>query len=192
MKVIKENLLLSMGILLPFLLMLIFMISATLTKSTLPPPQHSFLFTTTAYDRISQDPGIYFVVKNNQLTAQISKQPEGPDAMRIPTENQRLYFYDAGTQTTDQISAEIDNDIVKLARFKNATLDTKTTAPDGYEFTNLRYRNTGLIGDIFGVNRYNNNEYYLVKQNAVYPVKLPYSDNRYHDVRFLGWVNTGE
>ncbi len=194
MNFIKDNLLLSMGILLPFLLIAIFAFSSYVSKVGQPAPQYDFLFTLSKYENDVRS--IYYSVYDGRLKAEAEDLNADEDKKEKRTRFQHLFHYDAETQNVSEIGALITGeatDSVKLEKFQNAKLDTKTAAPDGYRFEYLRgYNDSGLLGLMFGSGyRYNRN-YFLVKDNAHHEIVMPERGYRHYDVQFLGWIKNDE
>lgn len=186
---IKENFVLVVGLTLPVLLVIAFLIANALHGSMGPPPQYEMLFETTRYDGSPQPYSVDFSVKKNVLEARIWKH-------NVPTANirKKLMVYDGKTQSVRELTYDMPNldttgpTEVVLNEFKNIKVDSSTKAPDGYEFDRGGYNgNGGIVTDIFG-GGYGSYTARVTKDGSSY--KIPDNGNRYYsyDIEFLGWI----
>lgn len=90
-KLLRDNVVLIIGISLPVMLVIVFMLASTLPKLFVANPQYDFLFSDSQYNKVQ------FVVINQKIHFQIF--PE-----RHNTENQRLYCYVAATGKVQEIA----------------------------------------------------------------------------------------
>jgi hypothetical protein len=63
-----------------------------------------------------------------------------------------------------------------------------TIAPDGYELKTRTTGGAGLVGDLFGMGRYDRNVS-LVNRGRVITLALPATYEYYPPVYAVGWVN---
>lgn len=189
MKFIKENLLLSMGIFLPVLLMAVFYISQLASYTREAPPIPDFLFTVGEY----APDNTHFVrynITGQRLTATVRTTDEDPQP---PRRHQRLYRYDADTGEVKDISPILEQREdgsfqISLGALENLEINTAPVSENGYTFTTKGYRNSGLVSDIFGGSRNYNRSYVLKHDTIRYDVPLPAPHTGSYPVKFLGWI----
>ncbi|MGM0422084.1 MAG: hypothetical protein ACQEQL_03190 [Pseudomonadota bacterium] len=188
MKFIKENLLLSMGILLPVLLMAIFSLSMLATQDRQAELKYDFLFTLGKYTHDGQSHVNYDII-NNRLKAEVKT----PDDDSTRTIQHRLYRYHAGSGkvediTPDIIETEEGELTVSLDEgLKDLELDTSPTSPDDHVFAPRRHRSHGLVGGLFTGRNYDRN-YVIRHESHNYDIELPAEQRWTYPVSFLGWV----
>lgn len=193
---VKNNLVLIIGLVLPILLMIGFMVVSTLPASG-EPPKYSLLFSTSDYRHNQSLPiAVNLVVKEGALVAQYSKIPAGNNA--YANYWRKLYLFDAQTQRVrelefglpeqaDQISG-MREDPVKATLGMKISTDLKS--PDGYELSDRHYRHGGLFNELFfgwgsGTNS-------TMISNGSRSIKLTPDDGRTYiysgQAQFIGWV----
>jgi hypothetical protein len=187
MKFIKQNLLLSMGILLPVLLMGIFYLSMVMTTTPDSELKYDFLFTLGKYSYNAPNYISYEVI-NNKLTAEVKTSEENAPR-RI---QHRLYRYHAASGKVEDVTPDIHETsegklTVALEGLKDIELDTAPASPDGHVFAPRRHRSHGLVGDIFSTRGYDRG-YVIRHESHNYDVELPAEQRWTYPVEFLGWV----
>lgn len=188
-KLIKENLVLVIGLSLPILLIVIFFLATVVPKSLGTPPQYELLFTTLKYEYENSHAYLVdFKVVNNQLVAKVKKNYDKNRSYNA----KNLMAYNAKTNTVREISidlakaAETGNDVI-LEETKDLKIDASVVSPDGYQLEGSNYGNNGLVGGLFGGG--NRNSGYRIKKGAVaYKVQTTQPDYYYSDFKFVGWI----
>jgi hypothetical protein len=190
----KDNFALILGLALPVVLMIGFMIVASLPQKIGEPPKYDMLFWTQDYRYNQAVPvNVNLVVKDGLLRAQYTKPNENQTSGMWP----KLYLFDAKTQTVRELSfgypdnletiAPMREDVVEAT--KNMQLDTAQKSPDGFELTNENYRHYGLVNELFGGWR---NDYTMKLRNGMTTVRLTTGDGTYPfysgSVNFIAWV----
>ena len=193
---IKDNFVLCVGLVLPLVLMISFMIFATMPQQLADPPQYDLVFSTTDYSasRANLPVSVNFVVRDGQLQAQyVAYNPPGS----YGNSWRKLYIYTANTQKVRQLTFGYPEDMDKItgtreelvAATQGLTLDTTLEAPDGYQLSYEGYSRSGLFNDLFWGGGYSN-EPRLRKGSS--SVRLALDDSNTHfyygDVQFIGWV----
>lgn len=190
---IKQNFVLVVGLTLPVLLMLAFMLSTMIPQTLADPPKHDLLFSINDYRSGSGYPFyINLHVKEGKLYADF--QPT-KDAY-LNTNWKKLYLFDAKTQKVKQIdipppeniTTDMKGQKVLLEATKDLKLDKNITAPDGYEFSYGRHSRSGLVNELFwGGGRYDG----IRLRKGSSSLKLPPHDGTdyyYYGAEFIGWV----
>lgn len=150
----KDNFVLIVGLALPVLLMIGFMVASTLPQSG-EPPKYDLVFSTNDYRNNQQTPvAVNLVVKNGVLTAQYTRRK---DQENYGTYWPTIYLFDAKTQNVRKLEFGIPNDADKIVGTKDepveATkgmkLSTEMKSPDGYQLSDNYYRHGGLFNEVF-------------------------------------------
>lgn len=190
---IKKNFVLLMGLLMPALLVLGFLLSTMIPQQLSDPPKYDLLFWVQNYDYNNQQPlGVNLVVKDGTLFVQYVR-----GANNVGGYWKKLYRYEATTQKVKELPIAIPADpenIVALreepfAATSSLKIDTTLQSPDGYSLSYDGYSRSGLLNEVFW-NRGYSNEVRLKKG----PSSLALIDERttqpfyYGNVQFIGWV----
>ncbi len=151
----KDNFVMIVGLALPVVLMVGFMLASSLPPSG-DPPKYDVIFSSPDYSSSGKPVTVTLVVKDGTLKAQYTKVP---NPQTYPN-NQwvKLYQFDAKTQTVRALGFGLPDEVDSITgtredtvdATKNLKLDTSLKAPDGFELTNEYYRHGGLMGDLFG------------------------------------------
>lgn len=194
-KLIKENLVLVIGLSLPILLIVLFFLATVVPKSFGTPPQYELLFTTQKYEYEHSPVHLLdFKVVNNQLVAKVKKN----DDKNRNYNSKKLMAYNAKTASVREITIDLakaaeegdDKDVV-LDETKNLKIDASVVSPDGYQLESTNYGSSGLVGGLFGSG--NRNSGYRIKKGTTfytvaYKVETTQPDYYYSDFKFVGWV----
>ena len=187
-KLIKENLVLVIGLALPVLLIVLFFVATVIPKSMATPPQYEMLFTTTKYDYQNKPEYVIdFNVKNQQLMLNSKKN----DEKNYNNATKILMAYDGKTETVREIKIDAskltEGNEVLLEETKNLSIDTAVISPDGYTLEGPNYGGNGLVGGLFG-GGYRNTGYRLKKGGVGYKVPNMQPDYYYSQLQFIGWI----
>lgn len=190
---LKENFVLIVGLTLPALLMIGFMLS-TLLPNMATPPKHDLVFAMTDYSGSGKAWPFYINLYVKDGTLYANYQPTQNNYMN--TAWKKLYLFDAETQKVQELPLDMPpepTEDMKKQQFvveatKDMKLDTHLTAPDGYEFIQGGYSRSGLVNELFIGGGRNNG---IRIRKGASSIKLPPSDGRgyyYYGADFLGWV----
>jgi hypothetical protein len=195
-KFLKDNFVLVIGLTLPILLMIGFIVFSTLPRSLSNPPQHDLIFAMPDYSGASNNPpfNVKLIVKDGVLKAQITRVPPAPGGGYYGGSWKKLYRYQAGPQTVRALTFGIPQDVASIDQMredtvdatKDLTLDTTLRAPDGYELDYGSSGGRGLLTDIF----WSSSSYEPRLRKGRSSVRLRTGDGRtgFGSVEFIGWV----
>jgi len=193
----RENFVLIVGLALPVLLILGFMVATSLPQIVSDPPKYDLVFATVDYppNANSIPVSVRFVVKDHVLKAQYARTPVVPGA--YPYNGWRkLYVYQAKTQKVRELPFVYPPEMESITGMKEETveathdlrLDTTLQAPDGYELAYDSYSNSGLLNELFWSSY--TREPRLKKGSS--SVRLTVGDGRtslaYGNCEFIGWA----
>tara|TARA_R110002110_G_scaffold415609_1_gene651434 strand:+ start:35510 stop:36070 length:561 start_codon:yes stop_codon:yes gene_type:complete len=172
-----KNLFLALAIGLPLILVAILWFAVQLRQSQLAAPSYNFIYTIRSYATVSafqlsiENNGLYLLPKANRRTVSF---PE-------------VYIYDVNNNTSMSIDYQKPNlqseksKRIKIYEFKNASIRTSGTSPDGYRYQYYA-RSHGFI--FFHNNRQNKPE--LVKKGKRFELTIP--DLEKKSFTILGWI----
>jgi hypothetical protein len=197
-KFLKDNFVLVVGLTLPILLMIGFIVFSTLPRSLSNPPQHDLIFAVQDYSVAGNalPINVMLVVKDGVLKANYTRVAQAPTGGSYGTGWKKLYRYQAAPQTVRELPFAIPADISTIAptredtveATKALTLDTTLRAPDGYELDYGGRRGSGLLTDIFS----GSSSYEPRLRKGASSVRLRMGDGRTSfysgSVEFIGWV----
>jgi hypothetical protein len=197
-KFLKDNFVLVVGLTLPILLMIGFIVFSTLPRSLSNPPQHDLIFAVPDYSASNNTlpVNVMLIVKDGVLKAQYTRVAQAPNGAYYGGGWKKLYRYQAGPQTVRELPLGIPQDVASIAPLredtveatKDLTLDTTLRGPDGYELDYGGSRGRGLLTDIFWSS--SSSEPRLRKGAS--SVRLRTGDGRTSfyagNVEFIGWV----
>lgn len=192
-KIIRENLVLVMGISLPMLLVLLFFLTSVLPKSMGTPPQYELMFSVVRYDyQTAATPNFDFLVRDGKLLVRTGKN----DSQNVVRYTRKLLVYNARDESVREIPYDM-GEIGKLAEqtemmlpeTQGMTIDTSSRAPDGYNFEGPGYGGGGgLMSELF-LGGYRNPGYRIVKGNTAYKIPNTFGDTYYAgNLQFIGWI----
>jgi hypothetical protein len=197
-KFLKDNFVLVVGLTLPILLMIGFIVFSTLPRSLSNPPQHDLIFAVPDYSVSSNNlpVNVTLLVRDGLLKAQYTRVAQAPNGGYYGGGWKKLYRYQAGPQTVRELPFGIPQDVAAIDQMREDTvdatkdvkLDTTLRAPDGYELQYDVRGGRGLLTDIFWSS--SSSEPRLRKGTS--SVRLRTGDGRttfyVGSVEFIGWV----
>lgn len=192
---LKDNFVLIVGLTLPILLMIGFIVVSSLPRALSEPPKYDLIFAVVDYSPPVMNPplSLALVVKDGVLKAQYSPVRAGTN---YSSAWKKLYRYEAGSQSVQQLTFGIPLHLGDITTTREETveataslrLDTRLRAPDGYELTYGRSSRGGLLTDIFWSSY--SSETRLRKGAS--SVRLATGDGRTEfyasNIEFIGWV----
>jgi len=192
---LRDNAFLVAAVLLPVVVVGFFLLSTAIPRWTIPPPAYDLLLRSQKpYDGSRPRIAIEFEVRDGRV--EVSAHTAAPDAYVQP---QVLLLFDHKTTNVSEVPFTAPEPgpvgdpprtaIVDVAAGRRVVAEAK--APDGYTLETRTHHGPGLLGDIFGMNRYDIG-LSLVNRGRVIPVALPepYRAN-YYSAYFVGWIVDG-
>ncbi|MEZ0223174.1 MAG: hypothetical protein ACAH83_01360 [Alphaproteobacteria bacterium] len=193
----KDNFVLIVGLALPVILMVGFMLAQSMPQNLADPPKHDLIFSAPDYQYNKNVPvNVLLVVKDGTLKAQYTKIT--PPPQYPSTQWYKLYRFDAKTQQVSELGFGFPEDMDKIETMredtveatKNLKLSTTLTSPDGYEMSYENYRHRGLVNELLFDFGSHSSEMRLRKGPS--SVRLTTGNNQYPfsygNANFVGWV----
>ncbi len=180
----KDNLLILIGVSLPLLVILLFVLATTLPNLLVAPPQYDFLFTSyvSAYPNVASV-HVNIDVYQGRARARIYRN-QGAQITR-------LFLLDHITSNLREIPISIPGEAetlengteIRIPELETMRLDPSLKAPDGYQFRGRDYRGGGIVQELLGMRR--SRRAVITRGGAV--ISLPL-DPPHYAIHFLGWV----
>ena len=200
----RDNLFIVAAIALPVLVILFFLAATRLPALWVDDPKHDFFFA--IYEQRSEQAefGIRFVRKQGGVQAEIRRNDNNhyrsvQRLFRYNTLEQSVVEveFNVPDEVAEQLRAqikqtpEVDRPITVPLQLGDITLDIQNTAPDGYSLHKFSGRNSGLVSEVFGMNR-RTRDMSIEKGGRVVKIPRPAmaTENWYYYQagEFLGWV----
>ena len=198
-KFIKDNLVLIAGIGLPVALVIGFLLMAQVPRAMVDPAAYDFIVVGYRYDHQNRR-NFYlgFEVSGEKLRARVT--PNDDSSTYHNQQYAAIYRYIAKENRFEEIIYDLPEgveDLEKSTTFpvqgtRSLRLDKRAESPDGFRFEFLGYGGSGgLLGEIFGMRRRNNQNYVLNKNGVYLDLPNPGAHPRYYysgNLVFMGWV----
>lgn len=192
-KFIKKNFVLVLGISLPVVLILAFVIAKGLTQ-LVDPPQYQPVF---AIQRNYLGTELFqFEIRDDGKLTVIFEAPPNEKFIAYnyfarvyifnPKTN-KLKYVDVRPPEDFEFNKKIAFDLPENYKYLTFLSDPKT--PDGYVFEQNTRSGGGIFTDIFGYRSRNKSRYLLTKKGRSFPVAQ--ENMNYGRFTFIGWVDKG-
>jgi hypothetical protein len=190
----RDNFAIVLGIALPILVVVFFVVASRLPQAYVAPPQHDLLLLTQYGGYEARPVRLEILVADGRLEVRAHKVQgvgNAPPAYTGPSP--RLYLWSHETRTAHEVAIVLPSGVESLAdgatipppaELAGKRLSTDFRAPDGYELRTNGYGSGGLFGMFFERNRPRT---LIAKDGAAHPVSLP-GDAPYWGSQFLAWV----
>jgi hypothetical protein len=185
-RILKENLVLIIGIALPIFLVIVFYLAAVLPKILVKSPKIDFLYLTTAYPH----DGITTEIKEGTLKIWIT-----PEVRKGSLPMPRLFRFSAKTLTSTEIPISLSTapgimiakkqEELIIPEIKDLKLDTQEMGPDGYK-AETSFPSAGSVVNLFLLNT--KRTLLISKNGNVIHVSDEKNMDGYKSVKFLGWI----
>jgi hypothetical protein len=191
---LRDNIFLVAAVSLPLIVVLFFVAATAIPRWTVPPPQYDLVLRADGYyDQAAERLSVDYTVRDGRVEATFRALPQA--TFLTPA---RLFVFEHATMTVRTIAVDIPTDmkdgdpprtiVVEALAGRRVTADS--SAPDGYQLDNRSRRGPGLVGDLFGMNRYDLSAA-LIKGGRVVPIALPQPNQYSGAVYLVGWITDG-
>jgi hypothetical protein len=189
---LRDNAFLVAAVSLPVAVVALFLLFTIIPQWTVPPPQYDLLLQTTEYDQSNRRIAVELFVRDERVQTSVRAAGQNTYPARV-----RLWRFDHATLNLQEVPLDLPQDppagdtsitmVVNALRDRRVVIDTR--APDGYEARTEARGGPGLVGDLFGMRRYDQ-AMALVNRGRTIKIKVP-TPNVYQTPVFLGWLIDG-
>ena len=193
---LRDNAFLVAAVSLPLVVVAFFLLSTAIPRWTVPPPAYDLLLRANdVYNSNQTNPRVTeFSVRDGKVEAKIRAIPANAYLSRTA-----LFLFDHATLTVSEIPVELPDKLVLVEGDPPRTIVVDTPqgrrvlaqarAPDGYQLETRSQRGPGIVGELFGMHRYNSDSV-LTNRGRVVQVTLPgpYQNQYVSSVSALGWL----
>jgi hypothetical protein len=185
----RDNTFLLAAVALPVVVVGLFVIASAIPRWRVPPPAFDLLIHADGPYLPNPAPIIVtFRVRDGRVVAEVTPTPRHTSSQR-PV----LYLFDHATAAVREVPldlpARLDEGESPRTIPVEALADRRAVegphAPDGYMFEIRSRGGTGLVGEIFGMGRYDNGAA-IVNRGRVLTIPIPPSSH--YSVRPVGWL----
>jgi hypothetical protein len=190
---LRRNLFLVAAVALPALVVVFFLLASALPRWLVDPPAYDLVLRVgKPYVHPSPKVGVEFRVQDGALQAVV-----WPVAKESAEQPWMLFLYDHETMSLREVPVDLpaslpedsERQIIPVKAFAGRRILPQLKAPDGYELQTQPYRGPGIVGDLFGMHRYDRSAS-LVNKGRVVPLPLPSGYEYLSSVYAIGWLQT--
>ncbi len=190
-KLLRENAALAVGIVLPVVVVVFFLLATYIPRLLVDPPQYDFLFAQN-YSYSNQQPRWQYEIDiDSERKLRVRAFLTEPDKY---APRARLFLYEHLSGDVREISLPLPETaeaaaagvVVEIAEFSNEVIDSHRVAPDGYELIDPRRGSGGPLGLFYRGNRRG----LAISKNGATVAVPPGNGFNPYGVRFVGWIVT--
>jgi hypothetical protein len=189
---IRNNLFLVAAVTLPALVVVFFLLASALPRWFVDPPSYDLVIRAAKpYPRTPPRVSVEFRVRDGALEAVV--RPAKPDSYE---QQFQIFLYEHETMNLREIPVDLpvslpdgsEPAIIPVDAFGGRRIVQQMKAPDGYELQTQPSRGPGIVGDLFGMRRYDRSAA-LVNKGRVVPLPLPSGYEYLTSVYAVGWLD---
>jgi len=187
---LRDNAFLVAAVALPLIVVAFFLVATAIPRWLVPPPAHDLLLRASGpWDQGRPRVTVEFKVRDGQVEAIV--RPAAPNSYPQPAE---LFLFEHETMNVRKIPFDLpdlkesdDPTTVVIDALAGRRVLPQTHAPDGYRLETLRRGGSGIVGDLFGMARYDSG-LVLVNRGRTVPVSVPGPYAYHYSMVAVGWV----
>ncbi|HVH26550.1 MAG TPA: hypothetical protein VM818_07325 [Vicinamibacterales bacterium] len=187
---LRQNAFLLAATALPVAVVVFFVLASVIPRWTVPPPAYDLLLRTEGgYDQSGPRVSVDYNVRDGRVEATVRPLP--PNVNLAPA---KLFLFEHATMNVREIAVDLpdlsEGDPPRtfvVDGFEGRRAEAQTRAPDGYALDIRARRGPGLVGEIFGMGRYDSAAS-LVNRGHVVPIRLPADQRFFYGLRMVGWL----
>ena len=188
---LRDNAFLLAAVALPLVVVGFFLLFTAVPRWTVAPPQYDLIFSTTEYAPLKPGVLVEFAVADESLQATVR-----PVVGNIHPPRTILWLFDHETSSVREIPVDLP-ELAASDPARTVTIDAlagrrvlaQPEAPDGYAVRSRNSHSPGIIGELFGIRRYER-AISIAKSGRVVSIAPPPPDE-YRTPAFIGWVVDG-
>jgi hypothetical protein len=188
---LRDNAFLVAAVSLPAVIVVFFLLSAAVPRWLVDPPAYDLVLRAAEpYNQAGARIAVDYSVRDGRVEATVRPLPANayPQAWV-------LFLFDHNTMNVREIPVDVpatlaENDpprTIVVSALASRQVVAETTAPDGYEFTIRSNHGSGIVGEIFGMHRYDQTPT-LVKNARVVRIPLPTVSQYVSPASLVGWL----
>jgi hypothetical protein len=189
---LRDNAFLVAAVSLPLVVVAFFLLSTALPRWMVPPPTYDLLIRATdTYNQTNPRLMVDFDVRGGKAMVTFQALPANGFGLRA-----KLYLWDHATMSAREIPVEVPDNLVEgdprtvvVTTLAGREVLAEPKAPDGYQLQSRSQSGPGLVGELFGMNRYDS-QGVLVNKGRVIPLELPapFQSAYASPVSAVGWL----
>ncbi len=187
---LRDNVFLVAAVLLPLIVVGFFLLSTAIPRWTVAPPAYDLLVKGGGYSGQPPPMMVDFIVNSDGVHAHV--RPVPPNSYPQKTS---LFIYEHTTGLLRELRVPLPDEMkpddaprdIPVKELEGRRIVTTPAAPDGYRFETRSRRGPGILGDLFGMRRYDQG-LVLVNRGRVVPLLPPAGHEYLSPVTALGWI----
>ncbi len=188
---LRNNAFLMAAVALPLIVAGFFIVASAIPRWTVPPPAHDLVMRVARpFDATLTRLSVDFGVRDGLVEATVQRTP--PNGYSQPW---ALFLFDHKTMTVREIPLRLPTTLAEGEESRTIVIDSlsgyrvssQVTAPDGYELLSRGYRGPGLVGELFGMHRYDQSAM-VGNRGRVVPIHFPSEYQYQAPVYLVGWI----
>jgi hypothetical protein len=189
---LRDNAFLVAAGVLPLLVVAFFVLSTTIPRWTVPPPGYDLVLRAEGVIYVSWLPNVVvdYRVRDRQVEAVVRQAP--PNSYHPQS---ALFLFDHRTMSVQEIPVDLPTDLsekdpprtIVVTALSGRRIVADAKAPDGYAFENRSSGGPGLVGEVFGMSRYEATAA-LVNRGRVVRLQLPAKFRYPASMYAVGWI----
>jgi hypothetical protein len=185
-----DNLFLVAAVALPVVVVGFFLIATAVPRWLVPPPRYDLVLRVSGIYDQTRRIAVDYTVRDGRVEATVRPIPANGNAQPW-----MLFIFDHQSMNVREIPVDLPSTLaesdpprtIAVSALAGRQVVAQAKAPDGYQFETRPYRNSGIVGEIFGMNRYEQNTS-LVNGGPVVRISLPAPYEYQAPVSAIGWV----
>jgi hypothetical protein len=191
---LRDNAFLVAAFALPVAVVLLFLVASVIPRWTVPPPAYDLVLRASGQYDPARRISVEFAVRDGRIEATVRPLPEHgyPQiASLVLVEHATMNVREIPVPLPATMAENDPPQTIVVEALAGRRVLAQAKAPDGYEFEVRTRRGPGLVGDLFGMNRYDQAAT-LVNRGRVVPIVLPAASPYQAPVYSVGWLVDGE
>lgn len=185
---LRDHAFLVAAVSLPLVVVGFFLLVTAIPRWVVPPPAYDLLLRASSFDQAGPRATVELSIHEDRLLATVR-----PLSANAAPQRTTLWLFDHRTLNVRQVPLEIPEPaagepartvVVDAVAGRRVLVQSK--APDGYELVTRGHGSPGIVGDVFGMRRYDQ-ALSLVNRGRVIPIEMP-SSHEYWSPGFVGWL----
>jgi len=187
---LRDNVFLVAAVSLPLLVVGFFLLATAIPRWTVPPPAYDLLVKAGSYYNQPPQMMVDYIVNSDGVHAHVRPVPPNGYAQRTT-----LFIYEHTTGRLREVPVTLPDAMksddqprdIPVPELVGRHVRAAPVAPDGYQFETRSSRGPGILGDLFGMRRYDPG-IVLVNRGRVVPLTPPPGHEYLSPVNALGWI----